>query len=83
MDFVFCLNMVYIYTPYFDKSMKILPHESFPLYGGIGATCVCVCVCVCTYIYIYIYLFICMVGAGNFGRKLQATILDAPHKYMY
>ena len=24
-----------------------------------------------------------MVGAGNFGRKLQATILDAPYKYMY
>ena len=24
-----------------------------------------------------------MVGAGNFGRKLQATISDAPYKYMY
>ena len=24
-----------------------------------------------------------MVGAGNFGRKFQATISDAPYKYMY
>ena len=24
-----------------------------------------------------------MVHAGNFGRKLQDTISDAPYKYMY
>ena len=24
-----------------------------------------------------------MVLAGNFGQKLQVTILDAPYKYMY
>ena len=24
-----------------------------------------------------------MVGTGNFGQKLQATISDTPYKYMY
>ena len=37
-------------------------------------TCVCECIHIC--------VFVCMVGAGNFGRKLQATISDAPYKYM-
>ena len=36
---------------------------------------------VCMYVCMYVH--VCMVGASNFGRKLQATISDAPYKYMY
>ena len=45
--------------------------------------------CVCMYIWNYERKYIAhmhigyMVGAGNFGRKLQAAISDVPYKYMY